>query len=137
MGKNKGNQTQGSQATVVQTEAAAPVVKLKWYEVEGAYTLEKDDIVYIAPTHKDFGNRFGIMTRPSNRPGGAKGYLLNPKNGEAQGTEVVMDMDKLTVIAKDGIGADVLPELSSQFELVDGLYKQVTAEGEAQLPQAQ
>lgn len=135
MGKNNKG-TQGTPA-VVQTAATPVVEKKKWFEMDGAFTLEKDDIVYIDPTHEWFGNRFGVIIEPSQKQNAVRGKLLNPKTGEPQGTIVVMDMSKVTVIAKDGVGSDVLPELAAQYELVDGLYKQVTMGNENELQQAQ
>lgn len=96
---------------------------VKWYEEPGAYPFEQDDIVYLDPSIPHLGSRFAIILGPSSKPNHTKARLQHPRTGEPQKTVILLDISKLTLVARGGVGEPVLPEVADRFEMEpSGVY---------------
>lgn len=108
-------------------------VKKKWYEEQNGYGFEGGDVVYIDPEHMHVGGRFAEVIGPSDKPNHLKAKMQNPKSGELQRSVVVLDSTLLTLVAKEGIGNDVLSEVSNMIEMEpSGIYKYIEQLAKAQ-----
>lgn len=79
----------------------------KWHEVEGAYPYVAGDhieIVQVEPKQILVG-RYLEVTQPSRARNALKGFLINPKTGEKQGTEITVHFDRIVKRTPDEFAA--------------------------------
>lgn len=77
----------------VQTTGKAPRVHGKWFEQSGANPYNANDVVEVTSGPILVG-RHVVVTGPSNKKKNAiKGYLVNPKTNELQGTHICLAFD--------------------------------------------
>lgn len=74
-----------------------PLSTTKWYEVEGAYSFSKGEMVKIVGGKCLLG-RTAKVEKPSSKKNAIKAFLLNDKTGTFQKTCITVDIENIEIV---------------------------------------
>lgn len=92
-GEDDGSESPKLEVVETETTDKAPRTHGKWFEQAGANPYGENDVVEVTSGPILVG-RHVVVTGPSNKKKNAiKGYLVNPKTNELQGTHICLSFD--------------------------------------------